>query len=82
VAGVDQVFLAGAAMRALWDVLPAAQRGAWRETAKALTPDLIAALRDGDVVMAKGSKGSKASVVVQALLGAGRPIAAPAGEGR
>ncbi len=69
-AGVDQVFLAGPAMRALWDVLPEACRGAWRETAEALAPEVLAALRPGDVVMAKGSKGSKASLVVQALLAA------------
>jgi UDP-N-acetylmuramoyl-tripeptide--D-alanyl-D-alanine ligase len=67
-AGVDRVFLAGPAMRALWDVLPKPRRGAWRETAEALAPEVLSALRSGDVVMVKGSKGSNASLVVQALL--------------
>jgi len=69
-AGVDQLFLAGPAMRALWEVLPESRRGAWRETAEALAPEVLAAIRAGDIVMAKGSKGSKASVVVAALLAA------------
>jgi UDP-N-acetylmuramoyl-tripeptide--D-alanyl-D-alanine ligase len=67
-AGVDLVFLAGPDMRALWDILPAARRGAWRETAAQLASAVLDALAPGDVVMAKGSKGSKASLVVQALL--------------
>ena len=71
-AGVDQVFLAGPAMHALWDVLPAAKRGAWRDTAEALTPDVLTVIESGDVVMAKGSKGSKASLVVDALLSAAK----------
>jgi UDP-N-acetylmuramoyl-tripeptide--D-alanyl-D-alanine ligase len=79
-AGVDRVFLAGPAMRALWDVLPPARRGAWRETAEALAAEVLAAVRPGDVIVVKGSKGSKASVVVQALLGAGRLIHARAGK--
>lgn len=69
-AGVDQAFLTGPNMRALWDELPAKLRGAWRETAEALAPEVLSAVRDGDVVMAKGSKGSKASLVVDALLAA------------
>ena len=78
-AAVDQVFLAGTAMHALWDMLPQARRGAWRETAEALAPEVLAALREGDVVMAKGSKGSKASLVVQTLLSAADPETRQAG---
>ena len=66
-AGVDQVFTAGPMMRALHDALPEARRGAWAESAQALAPDVQAALRPGDVVMVKGSNGSKASAVVAAL---------------
>jgi UDP-N-acetylmuramoyl-tripeptide--D-alanyl-D-alanine ligase len=72
-AEVERVFLAGPSMRALWDVLPEAKRGAWRATAQDLAPDVRAALASGDVVMAKGSKGSKASHVVDVLLSAHRP---------
>jgi UDP-N-acetylmuramoyl-tripeptide--D-alanyl-D-alanine ligase len=81
-AGVDQVFLAGTAMRALWDVLPETRRGAWRETAEALAPEVRSAVRNGDVVMAKGSKGSKASLVVQTLLSAADPETRRAGGAR
>jgi UDP-N-acetylmuramoyl-tripeptide--D-alanyl-D-alanine ligase len=66
-AGVDLTFLAGPDMAALDAALPAARRGAWRATAEALAPLVVEALRGGDVVMIKGSKGSKASHVVEAL---------------
>ena len=75
-AGVDLVFAAGPMMRSLFDVLPDGVRGAWRPTAEALTPLLLEALKPGDVVAVKGSKGSRASVVVDAVLAVGRPIAA------
>ena len=48
----------------------AGRRGAWRQTAAELAIDVLDAIGPGDVVMAKGSKGSKASSVVQALLDA------------
>ncbi len=81
-AGVDQVFLAGPDMRTLWDVLPMNMRGAWRETAEALASEVLAALRSDDVVMAKGSKGSKASLVVQTLPSAADPQTRRAGGAR
>jgi UDP-N-acetylmuramoyl-tripeptide--D-alanyl-D-alanine ligase len=82
-AGVDLAFLAGPAMRGLWDALPQAVRGAWRETAGDLVPEVRLALRPGDVVMAKGSNGSKASLVVQSLLDASlKDAPALAGKGR
>jgi UDP-N-acetylmuramoyl-tripeptide--D-alanyl-D-alanine ligase len=81
-AGVDRVFLAGPAMRALWDVLPQARRGAWRDTAEALGLDLLDALKPGDVLMIKGSKASKAAHLVDVLLAADQKDRARAGEGR
>ena len=66
-AGVDLVFAAGPLMRHLYDALPPALRGGWAPDAEALAPSVTAAVRDGDVVMAKGSNGSKASLVVRAL---------------
>jgi len=67
-AGVDRVYLAGPRMKALWDVLPGSLRGAWRDTAADLTPEVLAALQPGDAVMIKGSNGSKAGLVAKALL--------------
>lgn len=66
-AKTDLAFLCGAQMKALWDVLPAARRGAWAPTSAELTPQLTAALKDGDTVLVKGSNGSKLSVIVDAL---------------
>jgi len=66
-AGVDLVFCAGPAMESLWQALPPARRGAWTPTAADLAPRLAAALAAGDVVMVKGSKASKASLLVAAL---------------
>jgi UDP-N-acetylmuramoyl-tripeptide--D-alanyl-D-alanine ligase len=67
-AKVDLVFCAGSMMTALWDVLPVGRRGGYAADAAALAPAVVAAVRPGDVVMVKGSNGSNASAVVQALI--------------
>ena len=66
-AQADLVFLAGPLMRHLWDALPAARRGAWTPDAAELAPVVREAVRAGDTVMVKGSNGSRASLVAQAL---------------
>jgi UDP-N-acetylmuramoyl-tripeptide--D-alanyl-D-alanine ligase len=48
--------------------LPAARRGAHAATSGELVPALTAALRPGDVVMVKGSLGSRMAVIVKPLL--------------
>jgi len=67
-AGVDLVFCAGPLMRALWEALPKDRRGAWAPSAADLAPVLNAVVAAGDVVMIKGSKASKASLLVQELV--------------
>jgi len=67
-AGVDLVFLAGPLMKSLWDALPPTRRGGYAETAAELAPQVVRAAEPGDVVMVKGSNGSKASVVAAALI--------------
>jgi UDP-N-acetylmuramoyl-tripeptide--D-alanyl-D-alanine ligase len=64
---VDMVFASGALMKALWDVLPAARRGAYAENSATLMPQVLAALKAGDTVLVKGSNGAKMSVIVEAL---------------
>ena len=64
---VDLVFAAGPLMRDLVDILPAACRGAWAETADGLVAELLATLRAGDVVMVKGSNASRMGPLVQTL---------------
>jgi UDP-N-acetylmuramoyl-tripeptide--D-alanyl-D-alanine ligase len=66
-AGVDLVFCAGPMMKSLWDALPPTRRGGYAETAEALAPQVAQAAEPGDVVMVKGSNGSKAGAVAAAL---------------
>ncbi|HUO21888.1 MAG TPA: UDP-N-acetylmuramoyl-tripeptide--D-alanyl-D-alanine ligase [Caulobacteraceae bacterium] len=65
--GIDLVFCAGPLMKNLWDGLPPTRRGGYAETAAQLAPRVVQAVGPGDVVMVKGSNGSKASIVAQAL---------------
>ena len=66
-AGLDLVHAAGPQMRWLYDALPVSRRGLWRETAAELAAEAAILVAPGDVVMVKGSNGSKASLVAQAL---------------
>jgi UDP-N-acetylmuramoyl-tripeptide--D-alanyl-D-alanine ligase len=67
VCGVDLVFAAGQLMRHLFDALPQARRGAWAERSEDLKEPLLAALSPGDVVMIKGSNGSRMAPLVAAV---------------
>jgi UDP-N-acetylmuramoyl-tripeptide--D-alanyl-D-alanine ligase len=66
-AKVDLVFCAGPLMRHLWEALPSAARGGYAESAAALEPNVLGALRAGDAVMVKGSLGSRMGPIVKAL---------------
>ncbi len=66
-ADVDLVFCSGPLMRSLWEALPSGRRGGYAETAAALEPAVLDAIRDGDAVMVKGSLSSKMGPVVKAL---------------
>ncbi|MDR3496785.1 MAG: UDP-N-acetylmuramoylalanyl-D-glutamyl-2,6-diaminopimelate--D-alanyl-D-alanine ligase [Ancalomicrobiaceae bacterium] len=65
--GVDRLYCAGPLMRSLWHAIPMEVRGAHAETAKELKPVLLLALAPGDVVMVKGSNGSRMGQLVDAL---------------
>jgi UDP-N-acetylmuramoyl-tripeptide--D-alanyl-D-alanine ligase len=54
-------------MKSLWDALPPTRRGGYAETAAELAPLVARAAEPGDVVMVKGSNGSKAGLIAQAL---------------
>jgi UDP-N-acetylmuramoyl-tripeptide--D-alanyl-D-alanine ligase len=64
---VDLVFCCGPLMRDLWQALPAARRGGYAEDSAALEAQLLCAIRAGDVVMVKGSFGSRMAPIVKAL---------------
>lgn len=67
-ADVDLAFCAGPLMKSFWDALPPTRRGGYAETADALAPLVAQAVEPGDVVMVKGSNGSRAGAVAAALL--------------
>ncbi len=66
-ASVDMVLCCGPYMRKLFEVLPAARRAAWAPDSTALIPHVVDALRPGDVVMVKGSLGSRMAPIVAAI---------------
>lgn len=68
-AGLDLVHSAGPQMKWLHDALPPSRRGEWRSSAAELAEVADQLVVPGDVVMVKGSNGSRASLVAKALAG-------------
>jgi UDP-N-acetylmuramoyl-tripeptide--D-alanyl-D-alanine ligase len=66
-ADADLVFLCGPQMRALWARIPNHNRGAYLETSARLAAELVQCVRPDDVVLVKGSLGSRMAVIVEAL---------------
>lgn len=64
---IDLVFAAGAFMKHLYDALPQPMQGAYAETAEALAPKVMHALKHRDIVLVKGSHGSHMHRLVSAL---------------
>jgi UDP-N-acetylmuramoyl-tripeptide--D-alanyl-D-alanine ligase len=73
-AKVDVLYAAGPLMANLWDRVPAERRGAYAATSEALRDALLAGLRPGDVVMIKGSLGSRMGPLVEAIRAAYPPL--------
>jgi UDP-N-acetylmuramoyl-tripeptide--D-alanyl-D-alanine ligase len=67
-AGVDSVFACGPDMNALWQKLPGSLRGAYSPSSDEIIEPLLDAIRSDDIIMIKGSLGSKMAPVVQAIL--------------
>ena len=66
-AGLDIVHAAGPEMRHLYDALPPSRRGVWASSAAELAAQAADLVGVNDIVMVKGSNGSKASLVAAAL---------------
>ena len=66
-AGVDVVFACGPLMAELYEALPESRRGGYAETSEELEPILNRAIAPGDVVMVKGSLGSRMGPLVESL---------------
>ncbi len=71
-AKVDLVFACGPLMENLWDALPARRRGAYADNSAELAERVAEEVSPGDVVMIKGSFGSRMVRVVDALKALGR----------
>ena len=67
-AAIDVVHAAGPQMRHLYDAISPERRGVWAETAAELANQAVDLAGPNDIVMVKGSNGSKASLVAAALL--------------
>ena len=66
-AAIDTIHCVGPRMKALWEILPRGQRGEWVEAAADLAARARSLLDAGDILLVKGSKGIKVSLVVDAL---------------
>ena len=64
---IDLVFAAGPLMRHLYDTVPESRRGGYAPDAAQLEPIVAEALADGDIVMIKGSNGSRMATIVARL---------------
>jgi UDP-N-acetylmuramoyl-tripeptide--D-alanyl-D-alanine ligase len=73
-ASIATIHCVGPRMRALHAVLPPRQRGHWAETASDLVPLARTLVDAGDIVLVKGSKGSRVSAVVDALRKLGQAV--------
>jgi UDP-N-acetylmuramoyl-tripeptide--D-alanyl-D-alanine ligase len=70
-AEVDLVFACGPHMQRLFAALAPSRRGEWAEASQGLEDALLATVGPGDVVMIKGSLGSRMAPLVEALIAKG-----------
>ena len=75
IAKIHVVHCVGPRMQHLYDALSPDKRGQWLETAPEMVAMVRKLLRPGDIVLVKGSKGSKVSLVVDAIRKMGHPAA-------
>ena len=73
-AHVDLLFTAGPMMARAFYAAPEAMRGAHRASAEELAEPTLKALRDGDVVMIKGSNGSRLAKIVAEMRRTSAPV--------
>lgn len=64
---IDVVFASGPLMRHLWEAIAGGQRGGYAPSSAEIADRVAREVNAGDVVMVKGSYGSKMRIVVEAL---------------
>lgn len=72
---ITTIHCVGPRMKSLWQALPRAQRGDWVQTAPELASRARALIDAGDILLVKGSKGIKVSLIVDALRKLGQAAA-------
>jgi UDP-N-acetylmuramoyl-tripeptide--D-alanyl-D-alanine ligase len=77
---ITTIHCVGPRMKTLYNALPRGQRGDWVESAADIVPRARALVDAGDIVLVKGSKGIKVSVLVDALRKLGQRIAPVKGD--
>ena len=64
---IDLVHCVGLRMKHLWDALPPEKRGEWTATSHNLAAGITDIVDAGDVILVKGSLGSRMAVIVDAI---------------
>jgi len=80
-AKIDSVYACGPLTQSLYDDLPVEARAGYTVDSQALLDQLALEVRDGDVVMIKGSLGSRMGLIVEGLLALHNEKNAPVGAG-
>ena len=64
---IDKIYCVGSRMKKLFDVLPSFKRGYWTETAEEMQHVLVNKLKNGDIIMIKGSFSMGMNTIVNKL---------------
>src|SRR5262249_19752218 len=64
---IDLVFCVGPLTRPLFEALPRPLQGGWAATSAELKNEFTSSLREGDVVMVKGSNSVRMNLLIEAL---------------
>jgi len=70
--GVDMVYACGPNMRYLFDALPEDLKSGYANSSKELVRIVLSVVRTDDIVLIKGSLGSKMKIILEALLASAR----------
>ena len=64
---IDVIYCVGSRMKKLFDVLPYSKQGYWTETAEEMQHVLVNKIKNGDIIMIKGSLSMGMKTIVNKL---------------